>query len=238
MPKVSVIVPVFNVEQYLPACLDSILAQSFTDWECILVDDGSNDKSGMICDVYGVKDRRFVVIHKTNEGVAKARITAFEHSQGDLITFVDADDFVEVTYIQSMLNDIEKYHVDMAICQYYTFFQNDNCRSNRRSVQGYYERKSIDKMLQSQFLYDYETRCAGVPITLWAKLVKREYVLNALKVGEGLKWSEDQIGLFYMLNRIKSLYVSDKILYYYVMYYKNPQILLQQEVNLHMFFHM
>ena len=94
-PLISIIVPVYNVEPYIRKCLDSILSQTYYNWEAILVDDGSTDQSGAICDEYAKKDARFVVVHKQNEGVAKARITAFEHSRGQLITFIDADDYVD-----------------------------------------------------------------------------------------------------------------------------------------------
>ena len=217
-PLISIIVPVYNVEKYIHPCLDSIIAQTYQDWEAILVDDGSTDKSGTICDEYAQKDARFVVVHKQNEGVAKARITAFEHSKGELITFIDSDDYVKESYLSVLSHDIKIHQADMAICQYYTCFQDGECRRKKRNVQGYFTRKNIDKMLQTQFLYDYDTRCAGIPIALWAKLVRREYVLEALKVGEGLRWSEDQTGLFYLLMHINSLFVSDSLQYYYVMH--------------------
>lgn len=103
-PLISIIVPVYNVEPYIRKCLDSILSQTYTNWEAILVDDGSTDQSGAICDEYAKKDARFVVVHKQNEGVAKARITAFEHSKGELITFIDSDDYVSRSIWRNFLN--------------------------------------------------------------------------------------------------------------------------------------
>jgi len=92
MPKVSIVVPVYNVEQYLRQCLDSILAQTFTDWECILVDDGSTDNSGIICEEYAKKDRRFSVAHKENGGVSSARNRGISLAKGEWLFFSDADD--------------------------------------------------------------------------------------------------------------------------------------------------
>ena len=92
MPKVSIIVPVFKAEKYIRQCIESILAQTFTDWECILVDDGSPDHSGTICDEYAARDARIRVIHKENGGVSSARNMALGRMTGKWLTFVDSDD--------------------------------------------------------------------------------------------------------------------------------------------------
>ena len=102
MPKISIIVPVYNTEKYLRPCLDSILAQTFTDFEAILVDDGSKDQSGIICDEYAAKDNRFVVVHKQNGGVAKARNTALGIAKGEWISFADGDDELLPTGIETL----------------------------------------------------------------------------------------------------------------------------------------
>lgn len=101
--KISIIIPVYNVEKQLTGCLDSIIAQSYKDWECILVNDGSPDKSGEICDDYAKKDNRFIVIHKENGGVTSARKLGVENSCGEWITFVDSDDYVPERAFERML---------------------------------------------------------------------------------------------------------------------------------------
>ena len=101
-PKISVIVPVYNVEQYLPRCIDSILAQTFTDFELLLIDDGSPDKSGEICDEYAERDSRIRVFHKKNGGVSSARNKGLELAWGNWIAFVDSDDIVLKTYLEDM----------------------------------------------------------------------------------------------------------------------------------------
>ena len=93
-PRISVIVPVYNVEKYLPRCIDSILAQTFTDFELLLIDDGSSDNSGKICDKYARKDKRIRVFHKENGGVSSARNIGLDKAKGEWITFVDSDDYV------------------------------------------------------------------------------------------------------------------------------------------------
>ena len=102
MPEFSVIIPVYNVEKYLGKCIDSILAQTFRDYELILIDDGSLDKSGEICEQYAMKDSRIVVVHQKNGGVSAARNTGIDKAQGRYITFIDSDDSVENNYLSSM----------------------------------------------------------------------------------------------------------------------------------------
>lgn len=94
LPKISIIVPVYNADKYLRRCVDSILAQTFTDFELLLIDDGSNDCSGVICDEYAVNDSRVRVFHKPNGGVSSARNVGLDNARGEWITFCDADDFV------------------------------------------------------------------------------------------------------------------------------------------------
>ena len=100
MPRISVIVPIYKVEQYLPRCIDSILAQTFTDFELILVDDGSPDNCGAICDEYAAKDSRIRVIHKENQGLVAARNAGIDASSGEWIAFVDSDDWIHKDYLK------------------------------------------------------------------------------------------------------------------------------------------
>lgn len=103
MPQVSVIVPVYNVEEYLNRCVDSILNQTFQDFELILVDDGSTDNTGKICDIYAQEDKRVRVIHKENAGVSVARNLGVKIAKGNFISFVDGDDYIEKQYIHKLL---------------------------------------------------------------------------------------------------------------------------------------
>lgn len=106
MPKVSIIVPVYKAEKYLQQCIDSILAQTFTDWECILVDDGSPDISGAICDEYAQKETRIKVFHKENGGVSSARNLALDEAKGEWIYFCDADDELYPYSLQTLVNGL------------------------------------------------------------------------------------------------------------------------------------
>lgn len=115
-PLISVIVPVYNVAEYLSECIESILKQTYSNLEIILIDDGSIDGSGQICDEYMKKDKRICVIHKNNGGVSSARNTGLEQFKGDYITFVDADDSIEPHYCEVLLDVIEKFNADMSCC--------------------------------------------------------------------------------------------------------------------------
>ena len=113
--KVSIIVPVYNVEKYLPKCIESILNQTYTNLEVILIDDGSTDSSGKICDEYARRDGRIKVIHKENGGNSSARNAGLDCCTGDFLAFVDSDDWIEENMFESMMKD---NHYDMTVCAY------------------------------------------------------------------------------------------------------------------------
>jgi glycosyltransferase involved in cell wall biosynthesis len=122
LPLISVIVPVYKVEPYLARCIDSILAQTFTDFELILIDDGSPDNCGRICDEYSQKSNRIQVIHKENGGLSSARNAgidwAFANSNSQWITFIDSDDWIHPQYLELLLSGANSTHTDICICEY------------------------------------------------------------------------------------------------------------------------
>ena len=114
--KISVIVPVYNTAQFLPRCIESILSQSFTDFELLLIDDGSTDGSGKICDAYAEKDNRIRVFHKENGGVSSARNLGLDNARGEWVTFVDSDDYVSPVILEKCLESVNGY--DMVVFNY------------------------------------------------------------------------------------------------------------------------
>ena len=114
--KVSIIVPVYNVQKYLEECLKSLMNQSYNNLEIILVDDGSTDNSGKICDEYAKKDSRIIIIHQKNFGAANAKNKGLDICSGELVTFMDSDDIVELNWIEIMVNTLHKYKADMVEC--------------------------------------------------------------------------------------------------------------------------
>jgi glycosyltransferase involved in cell wall biosynthesis len=119
MPYFSIIIPVYNVAPYLRECLDSVLAQTFTDWEAICVDDGSTDESGLILDEYAQKDKRFKVIHQENKGVNFVRQRALDNSTGRWIASIDSDDWVEENFLKRFFDATDKFDCDMVWSDYY-----------------------------------------------------------------------------------------------------------------------
>jgi len=115
---ISIIIPVYNVEDYLARCLESILFQSFKDFEVLLIDDGSTDGSGKICDAYAQNDTRIRVIHKVNGGVSSARNVGLNNANGQYISFVDSDDFVHPCFLEFLYNSIKSSKADISICDY------------------------------------------------------------------------------------------------------------------------
>lgn len=114
--KVSVIIPAYNVECFIEQCVDSLLAQSFDDFDLILVDDGSTDRTGVICDEYTKKDVRVKVVHQENTGLPTARKVGLENAQGEYVLFVDADDWVDPNHLESLVGTAEQRNADVVIC--------------------------------------------------------------------------------------------------------------------------
>lgn len=115
---ISVLVPVYNVEKYLRRCIDSILAQTYTDYEIILVNDGSTDQSGALCDAYGAEYDCIRVIHQANAGLAQVRNVSVAAARGEYITFVDSDDAIEPTYLETLMGDLQETASDLSICSW------------------------------------------------------------------------------------------------------------------------
>lgn len=114
-PELSIIVPVYNVEAYLEVCLKSISEQTFTDWECILIDDGSQDWSRFICDNYSKRDNRFKVVHQKNAGVSAARNVGIELATAPYISFIDPDDFISLNYFEDSISELKKEKAEITV---------------------------------------------------------------------------------------------------------------------------
>ena len=126
MNKISIIIPIYNVEQYLPQCLDSIINQTYKNLEIILINDGSTDNSGKICDNYAKVDNRIHVFHKKNEGVTSARNLGLDKCTGDFIGFVDPDDFIELNMYEILYNEQQRTNADIVWCNYLLYYSANN----------------------------------------------------------------------------------------------------------------
>lgn len=160
-PLISVIVPVYNVEPYLRQCIDSILNQTYTNFELILVDDGSPDNCGAICDEYADNDRRIIVIHQENKGVSEARNAALDIMSGQYVTFVDSDDYITPDYLDALYAPVAQYGAEITHCGFY-WGGGDNahyCTESDRMISG-----------KEWCLLRYKK---SIGVGLWAKLYAR-----------------------------------------------------------------
>ena len=199
MPKVSVIVPVYKAEKYLRQCIESILAQTFTDWECILVDDGSPDHSGAICDEYAARDARIRVIHKENGGVSSARNMALGRMTGKWLTFVDSDDCLYPNALQRWVEVAELNELDLIQCYY-----------NREYKEGIVV--STTQVLSASQYADSENYLTSVWGTLFKTSIIQE---NSLRFDETLRLGEDQIFLLNYMQYCSRIQRIGDVLYFY-----------------------
>ncbi len=206
MPIISVIVPVYNVEKYLNRCIDSILAQTFSDFELLLIDDGSKDKSGEICDQYAEKDRRIKVLHKENGGASTARNTGIDHAVGEYIMFADSDDYIGRNMLESLLGLIE--------CQ------NDWAISSMEMVEdGKHTKYCLaEKEYNATLLLEEYCENKIPPICLCgpcAKLYKRS-IIDKNRFNKELCVGEDTYFNMQYIKNCRSIVTTGEIYYYYM----------------------
>lgn len=204
--KLSIIVPVYKVEQYLRKCIDSILAQTFTDFELILVDDGSPDNCGTICDEYAKEDRRIKVIHQENAGVSAARNSGLDNACGEYIGFVDSDDWIELDMYEILMQDIAEYHSDIAICGLIKAFCNgERIRfSNENQFLMMNNQEAIKNILENKIFSGY--------------LVNRiygKYLFDGLRLEQDIEMCEDLLLSYYLFKKAKKITYNPANGYYY-----------------------
>ena len=209
-PVLSIIVPVYNAEKYLNRCVDSILNQEYTDFELLLVNDGSSDSSGDICDSYALRDSRVRVIHKDNSGVSDTRNQAMAQACGTYIQFLDSDDWITPDASKLLVRAAENYHCDLVVADFY------RVSGNRVSHKGDIEDDVVltreayaEHMMENPADYYY-----GV---IWNKLYRRDIIeKNHLKMSTKLNWCEDFLfNLEYILHA-KTFFALQTPIYYYV----------------------
>lgn len=205
VPLVSIIVPVYNAEKYLNRCVDSILSQTMTDFELLLIDDGSKDNSGRICDEYAEKDARVRVFHKPNGGVSSARNLGLDNAKGKWITFVDADDRCSCNYLEHLLSKVDD-DTDLIIS--YAVI----CDSTGEKAEVYPEYRVNATNFERLFV-DSDMHWHTSP---WAKLYRASIIYeNSLRFNEMMHIGEDADFLFSFMLITDKIYVSSDTDYYY-----------------------
>lgn len=181
---VSVIVPVYNVECYLERCLDSILSQTYTNLEIILINDGSTDQSSQICDAYVKRDPRIRVIHQRNQGVSAARDVGLENATGEFIGFVDADDWIEPDMYEVMIYKIQEENCEVVICDY------DEIHNDQLIVR--HDANAAEAMCSEQYVLYILERIGLGRTTLWSKLFRRAAIAG-VRFDRSFRYTEDLI---------------------------------------------
>lgn len=207
-PLVSIIIPVYNVNNYLRRCLDSVVGQTYQKLEIILVDDGSTDNSGKICDEYAQIDNRIIVVHKINGGLSDARNVGIDIASGKYIAFIDSDDFVSTKYIQILLEEIMKKNADIAICKYVKGSRDDFVKENNK-------KRKIKCFKSVEMLKNWHGKYKHVETVAWNKLYKLSlFKENNISYPQGY-YNEDVQTTHLLINKADNIILIDEVLYYY-----------------------
>lgn len=205
---VSVVVPVYNVEKYLSRCVDSILRQTYNNLQIILVDDGSNDKSAVICNEYAKKDTRILVIHKNNGGLSDARNVGIDNAKGDYICFIDSDDFVRETYVEDLLNAILKYEADIAMC----LFEKGTDYYFKHDFENFLPMEiELTNLVALDKLYDKKL---GINMVIACNKIYNIRLFDNIRFPFG-KIHEDEFTIPKLLYKSKKIIIISKYNYYY-----------------------
>lgn len=220
MQGISVIVPIFNCQNYMRRCIDSLLVQTVKDIEILLIDDGSEDDSGTICDEYALTDSRVRVIHKSNGGVCSARNAGLDNATGRYIMFCDSDDYVEPTWCEKLLAAIERNDGFFACCGYNSVSQSGKCL----------KAKVIPEVASEYSTMLVELYSGGLLPAVWDKIFCLEVITgNRIRFDEEISYAEDFIFVLqYLKTERHNLNVVPEALYNYVV--DRPQSLTKKVV--------
>ena len=222
-PMVSIVVPIYNAEQYLRRCVDSILNQEYTDYELLLVNDGSTDASGDICEEYGDQDPRVIVIQKENTGVSDSRNRALDRARGKYLQFLDSDDWITPDATRLFVRAAEEYGCDMVISDFYRVV------GERLSTKGDIEEEGV--LTREEFAAHMMENPADFYYgVLWNKLYRRDIVEeHNLRMDTDINWCEDFMFNLEYIRYAKVFYALHAPIYYYV---KRKGSLASQGINI------
>lgn len=206
---ISLIIPVFNVEEYLRQCLESIIKQSFSNYEVILVDDGSTDKSMEIIREYEKKFKRVKILSQRNKGVSEARNLALKHAKGEYVLYIDSDDFLKFNMLELMVNEANKTKADIVMCNYNLYYGVNN-KNNRVVSYNVLE----DKIYSSSEVIDMILNF-NIQGQLWNKLFKRSLLLENNFEFESGRYVQDIFPVFKVINNSNKIAFINEYLYYY-----------------------
>lgn len=219
--KVSVIVPIYNVEKFLPACIQSLIDQTYKNLEILLVDDGSPDGSGAICDEFAAKDDRIVVIHKENGGASSARNAGLDAATGDYIAFVDGDDYIQPDMYEFLMDILLKYDADISRCGMVRI------TGDIREEWGIYTKEPVIRNTKES-ICDVGEAYGILPVSPCNKIFKKSVIEN-VRFDTRFVYAEDTLFNYYAACNAKSIVCWDKIMYNYV---GNPDSVAHKKFNI------
>lgn len=208
-PVVSLIIPVYNAEHYIERCINQLIHQTFDHIEIIMIDDGSTDNSGVLCDVFIQRDSRCKCIHKKNEGVSKARNDGIEISKGQYICFIDVDDLVSLDYVEMLYNAIKKDKTDICICDFYEVKADENKLLHYNKHTGNSILIDTKKKYNSNDKYSHKT--------VWAAMFSRDIIGNC-RFKEDFFVAEDSIFYYELLLKTSCISYIAEPMYTYIIY--------------------
>ena len=208
---VSIIIPVYKVEKYLAQCIESVLSQDYSNIEVILVDDGSPDKCGLICDEFAKKDSRITVIHKQNEGLSSARNSGIDIAKGKYISFIDSDDYISEKYISTMINEFSDNNTDLVICSYYYVYSHEH---NTDSLRLSRQNNHTKEMFSGMDLITNRFTNLRVHYTVSTNKLYKTELFNHTRFEKGVL-HEDEFIYRSIMEQCKQVVVIDEPLYYY-----------------------
>lgn len=203
--KISIIIPVYNVEQYLEKCVKSVINQTYNNLEIILVNDGSTDRSGLLCDNLGKKDSRIKVIHKKNGGLSDARNVGIDNASGGLIGFIDSDDYIDTDMYEILYKNLIKYNADMSMCGHYDIYNKAIPAQAPKVHEGVLTKKLAAKMV---------LEAKVMSVTAVNKLYKKDLFYN-LRYDIG-RIAEDAFIILKLINKCERISYTNQKKYYYV----------------------
>ncbi|MGN0521377.1 MAG: glycosyltransferase [Eubacterium sp.] len=222
---ISIIVPIYNVEEYIRQCVDSITAQTLGDIEIILVDDGSPDSCPQICDEYAKKDSRVKVVHKENGGLMSARQAGLRAASGSYVGFVDGDDRIEPDMYERFAQAIEKYSPDIAVCEFIYSYSDKEEVSSQSFSKPFYTKEELMSDIYPSMLFANRFYHYGVMPSCWSKIYKKELLEKHLfSVDTRITIGEDAAFTYPCLLDAQSAAYVDKALYHYRI---NPKSMTQ-----------
>lgn len=217
MPLFSVIVPIYNVERFVQQCIDSILSQTYGNFELILVNDGSTDKCPEICNVYAESDKRIRVIHKSNGGLVSARNAGVLAAKGEYVVYVDGDDWVEKNWLETLNNLIKKYNPD--IINYGAYKSTDGKNENLKTAnfEGFYDEMALKEEIVPYLLHDkrFSFFSFGILPAIWSKAIKTDILKENICKEEKITFGEDVACTYSCIMQAKTFVATKECLYYY-----------------------